>query len=198
MVARSLAFALVVGAALTLSACSGGPKSRRIDPDVDDSIGGTGIDSGDLRSVTERMVRSMLEIEQIAAAAEPPIVLLESVRNGTGFPIDTDIFTLRMRAQMSRHARGRLQFVDRELLQTILAERKAKREGTFTSSGEDMLRGADYILTGDLKSITKAGRSQRSDYILYAFRLTDAENSLIVWEDFEEIKKEGAKGILYR
>ncbi|MEM7164940.1 MAG: penicillin-binding protein activator LpoB [Planctomycetota bacterium] len=198
MFQRTLTLAVLLCGVVALSACSSGPKSRRIDPDVDDSIGGTGIDSGDVRAVTERMARSILEIEQIAAAATAPIIVVEPIKNGTAFPIDTDIFLVRMRAQLLKHARGKVQFVARDQLEAILAERKAKAEGTFTSSGSDTLRGADYILTGNLLSVTKAGRSERSDYILYSFRLIDAENSLTVWEDIAEVKKEGQKGILYR
>ncbi len=37
-----------------------------------------------------------------------------------------------------------------------------------------------------------------SDYVLYAFRLTSARTSEIVWEDMAEIKKQGLDDAAYR
>ena len=37
-----------------------------------------------------------------------------------------------------------------------------------------------------------------SDYVLYTFQLIDARTSVIVWEDFAEIKKQGLEDAAYR
>ncbi|MFQ5653253.1 MAG: penicillin-binding protein activator LpoB [Planctomycetota bacterium] len=193
-----LLLALVVACGALGAGCKSEPLSRRIDPDVDDSLGGTGIDSGDLRTVTARMAGAILEIPGIAHATQPPTVALEPVKNGTPFVIDTDIFLVRMRGLLNQNCRGRVKFLARERLEAILKERKSKREGAFTTGEEKALLGADYFLTGELLSISKARGGSRSDYILYSFQLIDAEDSSIPWEGQYEVKKEGKRGTLYR
>jgi len=56
----------------------------------------------------------------------------------------------------------------------------------------------DYFLTGELTGLSQASSSGRSDYILYTFRLIDAETGLEGWENFDEIKKEGLEDAAYR
>lgn len=192
----SLALVCAVASFVALSGCS--PLSRRIDPDVDDSLGGTGIDSGDLRTVAVRMAEGIIGIPEIANATSRPVIILEPVRNGSPFVIDTDIFTKRIRALLNENCRNKVQFAARERLEAILKERKSKRDGVFGSSGDKTLAGADYILTGEILSISKARDGKRSDYIQYAFQLIDAESSLIAWEGSYDQKKEGKKGTLYR
>ena len=58
--------------------------------------------------------------------------------------------------------------------------------------------GADYFLTGKLEGLATRTSQGTGDYILYAFRLTDARTSRIVWEDSYEIKKQGLEDAAYR
>ena len=192
-----MAGVFVAASVAALAGCSG-PLSRRIDPDVDDSLGGTGIDSGDLRSVAQLMAEGIIGIPEIANAENPPIVVLEPVRNASPFVIDAESFTMEIRAKLNKNCHRKVQFLARERLEAVLKERKAKRDGAFGSSGEKTLLGADFILTGQIRSLSKARGGMRSDYIVYAFQLIDAESSLIVWEDSYNHKKEGKKGTLYR
>ncbi len=175
-----------------------GHLSERVDPDADDALGGTGIDSGDLRAIASKMARDLLEVPEIAQAKSPPTIALEGVRNGTRFVIDTDIFLVKIRGLLNQHCRNKVRFLARADLERILKERKAKREGVFSSSGEKSLLGADFFLTGELLSISKARDQSRSDYILYSFQLIDAESSLMVWEGQADVKKVGRRGTLYR
>jgi hypothetical protein len=57
---------------------------------------------------------------------------------------------------------------------------------------------ANYILTGDIGSLSKAGAGQRSDYVLVTFELIDPESNEIVWEYGYEIKRVTTRSVLYR
>lgn len=195
--APSAAAALAALLALVLAAGCG-PLSKRIDPDVDDSVGGTGIDSADVRAIADEMSRRIMATPEISRATTPPTIVLEPVKNGTPFVIDTDILIVKIRGLLNQNTTGRVTFLARERLDAIEAERAAKREGVFTSSGEKQLLGADFFLTGELMSVSKARDDVRSDYILYTFQLIDTENSVIVWEGQYEVKKEGKQGTVYR
>ena len=170
-------------------------------PDERGFVAGTGIESQDLVSVTDRMARSILGITQIARAQTPPSVVLEPVVNNTRFPINKDIFLTRIRTQLNSKAAGQVSFLDREMMKTLQRERELKRSGQVTASADPHVvefGGADYFLTGKLDGLTTRTSAGTSDYVLYSFRLTDARTSRIVWEDSAEIKKQGLEDAAYR
>src|SRR5687768_13203851 len=68
-------------------------------------VAGTGIESQDLVSVTDKMSRSILDTPQIQKAQGTPRVVLLPVNNDTRFGINKDIFTTRMRAMLNSKAR---------------------------------------------------------------------------------------------
>jgi len=185
---------LVLAAALFVG-CS---QSAYVNPDEPDELGGTGIDSQDVRTVAREMSRDLIGSSALANATAKPIIALLPTRNETSFRVDTDIITLQMRNELIKFAGDKATFVQRERMGDIRAERDAKRAGEVSSSGEKMISGADYFLTGTLKSITKSAGGKRSDYIYYSFELIDAESSNVVWANDYDVKKVGERGVLYR
>ena len=170
-------------------------------PDEKGFVQGTGVESQDMASVTDKMARSIVGIPQIAAAPAAPSVVLEPVVNNTRFPINKDIFLTRMRVLLNSKATGRVSFIDREIMKTLERERELKRSGQVTASADPNVvefRGADYFLTGKLEGMSTRTSQGTSDYVLYSFRLTDARSGAIVWEDFAEIKKQGLEDAAYR
>jgi len=192
-----LAAILVLGL-VTMPGCKPSQKTAYINPDDEDSLGGTGIDSGDVRTVCEKMCRAILNTPELQNAQGRPRIALSKVNNKTRFRIDAEILTEKMRDELINFAGDKVRFIAREDLETIEAEREDKRDGRFDSSGQKNLSGADYFLTGTLRSISKAAGEGRSDYIVYGFRLIDAESSEIVWSGNYETKKEGVWGVVYR
>jgi PBP1b-binding outer membrane lipoprotein LpoB len=170
-------------------------------PDERGFVAGTGIESQDLVTVTDKMARSIIGIPEIARAQVKPYIVLEPVVNATRFPINKDIFLTRIRTQLNSKAAGRVSFLDREMMHTLERERTLKQSGQVTSSSDPRVvefRGADYFLTGKLSGLSQRTGAGTSDYILYSFRLTDARTGEIVWEDSAEIKKEGVADAAYR
>lgn len=170
-------------------------------PDERGFVAGTGIESQDLVTVTDKMARSILGIPEIARAQVKPYIVLEPVVNGTRFPINKDIFLTRIRTQLNSKAAGRVSFLDREMMRTLERERTLKQSGQVTSSSDPRVvefRGADYFLTGKLDGMTTRTSAGTSDYVLYSFRLTNARTSEIVWEDSAEVKKQGLEDAAYR
>lgn len=192
-------------AILTLATITCGMETKRVDPDADDEVGGTGIDSADLRATSDKMVRSLLSNPQVFAKGTP-FVVVESPENRTRFQIDASIFVKKMRAQLMQSAQGRIAFIAREDLQSVLAERERKRAGAVSvptdATGKADLAaaplGTQYFLKGTLQSISKQSGKAESDYILASFRITDAETSQLIWEDSAEWKKVGGHGVIYR
>lgn len=198
----------LIVATLFLGACaSSGVKNpsgtgvTQMRADEQGFVGGTGIESQDLVTVTDQMARSILDIPQIRNAAQPPIVVLDPVINETRFPINKEMFLTRIRAGLISRSAGRVQFVARDRMAALEQERAKKQAGQVTSTtdpGVVEFRGGDYFLTGRLQGLTTRTRQGTSDYILYSFQLIDARTSIIVWEDMAEIKKQGLEDAAYR
>lgn len=189
---------------LLLPAACGMP-TQRVDPDQDDVVGGTGVDSADLRATADKMARSILGIDRIFARGTPYVVVY-SPDNRTRFQFDGSMFVQNIITNLSQNAAGRVQFIDRENFELIQKERQLKRSGAVSvptdANGQPNLAaaplGTDYLLTGTLQAISKSDGKAVSDYIQATFRLTDAETSAIVWQDQYDWKKVGEAGVIYR
>lgn len=193
--------ALVAGCASKGVKNPSGVGVTRVNPDEQGFVAGTGVESQDLVAVTDKMARSILEIPQIASAATPPSIILEPVENQTRFPINKDLFLIRLRGQLNSKARGKVVFLARAQMAALEAERNRKRQGQVTASTDPNVQefqGADYLLTGTLQGMSTRTGAGTSDYVLYSFQLVDARTTAIVWEDMAEVKKQGLQDAAYR
>ena len=206
---RSIAFSIcaVAVAALVSGCASSGVKNpsgvpvTHMNGDEQGFVAGTGIESQDLVNVADKMARSILSIPQIANAPTPPMVVLQPVDNQTRFPINKDMFLIKIRSQLNSQARGKVTFLARSQMEALEKERNLKREGAVTSSSDPNVqefKGADYFLTGTLQGLSTRTAAGTSDYILYDFHLIDVRTSAIVWEDSADIKKQGLEDAVYR
>jgi len=170
-------------------------------PDERGFVAGTGVESQDLVTVTDKMARSILVIPQIARASVKPIIVIDPVVNDTRFPINKDLFTDRIRIELNKHAIDRVTFLARDRMKALERERDLKRSGQVQASSNPNVvefKGADYFLTGKLGGLTTRTSQGTGDYILYSFQLINASTSEIVWEDSHEIKKQGLEDAAYR
>ncbi len=188
---------------LATAACS--QPSRRIDPDQDDDVGGTGIDSADVRNTADGIARALLSTKALFEKGKPVVVIV-SPENRTRFQIDASIFVTSMRAKLMEVASDRIMFIAREDLKEVLDERERKRNGAVSvptdATGKPDLAaaplGTQYFLKGTLQSVSKQNGEAMSDYVLATFRVTDAETSAIVFEKGYDWKKIGSHGVIYR
>ncbi len=153
----------------------------------------------DLRAVSRKMATALIDL---------PVILNTEGRVNLAFPtitnrtttVDFDSATIQsmIRKGLIKHSGGKFAFLDQEASNLVLAERDAKRAGQRTSRTREYLPGADYFLIGRAFSMRKADGKQMSAYHRYSFRLTDAETSIILWEDEYEFKKYGRPGSSYQ
>jgi len=177
---------------------------ERVDPDRDDDVGGTGLDSADVRAMADQMARSLLDCQELFAKG-PPRVVVKDVQNNTRFFIDKGLLVRSIRTRVMKSSQGRIRFIAREDAEAVIDERDAKRSGAVAVStdpaGDPRLgevSGADYFISGTLEGIAKSSGGEASDYIRASFRVTDAETMELLWEDDYEIKKVGEEGVVYR
>lgn len=164
-------------------------------------VAGTGVESQDLVTVTDKMARSILNVPQVVNAKGTPRIVLDPVQNETRFPINKNLFLDRIRIQLNSKASGKVMFLARDRMATLEREQQLKQSGAVTSTTDPhqvAFKGADFFLTGKLQGLSTRTSQGVSDYILYSFQLIDATTSDIIWEDSAEIKKQGLEDAAYR
>jgi len=190
----------ITGCASGVSNPSGIPVTE-MQSDERGFVTGTGIESQDLVSVTDKMARSLVNTPEINDFSGMPRIVLDPVINNTRFPIQQGIFLTRIRSLLNSRTRGKMRFLARERMDALRTEREMKRTGELTSSSDPNVqefKGADFFLTGKLDGQTTRTSAGTSDYVLYSFQLIDARTSEIIWEDFSELKKQGLEDASYR
>jgi len=188
----------VSGLAVTTGCGTPGTKTRVLDPDADDNLGGTGTDSGDVRTIAQRISRSLVGINWPEKGAVPQIAVLP-LDNQSRFRIDPVLIQNKLVKELVNISAGRLSFLARDSEQAVLEERAKKRGGLYDAGNTtEAMAGADYLLRGEMRSLSKAADNQTSDYIVYSFKLVNAETGAILWMDDFETKKAGETGVIYQ
>ena len=167
-------------------------------------VRGTGIESQDIASMTDKMVRHMLANPVLADAVTPPRVIVDAAyfENQSSQRLNKNLLIDRLATLLQIAANGRILFVDREHADMVEKERKLKREGVTdvgTTGLTEAVAGADYRLNGRITSLdarTADGIVER--YMQIVFRMTDLENGIVVWTNQYEFKKAGQDDVVYR
>lgn len=167
---------------------------------ADEPITDIRVSDVDLRAMARKMASAIIELPVITKASSPVSISFLKIENRTMDPSFNSYNLLgKIRQDLIKHSRGKIVFLDKKQMDEIYAERDKKRAGTVTSTKREKLPGVDYFLTGHAYEMHKAGPDGRMlGYHRYSFRLTDAETSVVVWEDDYEFKKHGRRGIVYR
>ena len=167
-------------------------------------VRGTGIESQDIHSMVDRMVRHMLANPTLANTVPAPRVIVDAAyfENQSSQRLNKNVLIDQLATQLQIAANGRILFVNRELADMVEKERQLKRAGktdTGTTGLTRAVAGADYRLNGRITSLdarTTGGAQERLMTIV--FRMTDLENGLTVWANQYSFKKAGRNHVSYR
>jgi len=205
-------FLAIAGAVALIAGCStirgvknapGTPTTYQ-DTSSPGLIRGTGIESQDIQSMVDKMVRHMLANPVLAGAANPPRVIVDATyfENQSSQRLNKNILIDQLATQLQIAANGRILFIDRENADMVAKERSLKREGvtdTGTTGLTEAVAGADYRLNGRITSLdARTGDGVMERYMNITFRMTDLENGVVVWTNRYDFKKAGQDDIIYR
>lgn len=186
---------------LSLSACKYSTlpnKTKILDSSQDDNLGGTGTDSTDIRTMAERMAREIAGINWPKEGVTPRVALLP-LDNQTRFRIDPKLLQNKLVKDLINFSQGRVSYLARDSEQAVMAERAKKRAGMYDQGKSTAaMAGADYLLKGEMRSLSKASKEGVSDYIVYSFQLIDSESGVILWMGDYETKKMSQTGVIYQ
>jgi len=173
-------------------------KTRVVDVSSEDEMEGTGTSSSDVKVMAERMAREIASLEWPMEGMKPRIAVLP-IENQTRFRVDPKLLQNKLVRDLVAFARGKVMFLGRDSENSVMKERVLKRSGVYDMGKETKsMAGADYLLKGEMRSLSKASREGVSDYIVYSFTLVDAETAAILWAGDYETKKVGSVGVVYQ
>lgn len=167
---------------------------QRMDASTQTDLSGYWNDT-DVKIVCTSLIDSCLNSarvsQEISAKNETPTVIVGRFKNDSSEHIDTEIITTNMRSAIINS--GRLEFVAGGSTREELRAERQDQQGNAsedTASALGYETGADFMLTGSVKTIIdRAGNQTVRTYVVTA-ELTSIETNRIVWtEQNSEIKK---------
>ena len=197
-----LALALPCG---VLAAADTGQAARYQDPTSTGQVSGVGLESQDIVSVSDTMVRDLLADAGVMKNERAPRIVMdgEYFKNESTQRINKNLIVDRMRIALQRASKGKLMFVSRESAAMVAAERELKRDGVTDVGTTGLTKaqaGVDYRLVGRISTLdsrsTSSGTVER--YTQLSFELIDLESGVSLWANQYELKKAGRDDAIYR
>jgi PBP1b-binding outer membrane lipoprotein LpoB len=168
-------------------------------------VAGVGVESQDVISMTDKMVRDILSTPQIAGRTVAPRVIIDSEHftNDSASRMNKNAITDRLRVELNRSAQGRIIFLGRHYGNMVARERERKRDGAVDGGTVRQTRaqaGADFQLGGRITSMDAASARNGtvSRYHQITFELVDLEMGNIAWSGIYEFRKEAQDDVIYR
>jgi len=182
-----------------------GSATVNLDPGTRGPVAGVGIETQDIASMTDQMMRDMLGTPQLAGRAVPPQIIIDAeyFSNESSQRINRNLIADRLRINLNRASQGRMVFVSRQSAGMVQQERDLKRQGVTDTGTVGLTRaqaGGDFRLRGNIASLDsrdpRTGMIQRYNQV--TFEMVDLERGTIVWSGIYEFARAAADDIIYR
>lgn len=169
------------------------------------TVQGLGVESQDIQSVTDKMIRDIMTSSTLFSRDVPARVIIDSEYfvNESSSIINKNLLTDRLRINLNRASQGRLVFVGRHFIDMVEKERELKRSGTVDSGTirqTQATAGADFRMGGRIASLDaiNSNSQEKSRYTQITFELIDLEYGTIVWSDIYDFRKSSQDDVIYR
>jgi uncharacterized protein (TIGR02722 family) len=182
-----------------LGACA---TTRTLDPDVEKHYDAS-YDFSDKKQIVETLAQSLLSSPNVPTETKKPIIVVYGIDNETSEHINTGGITDDIRLALINS--GEYRFVNRKQRDNLQNEADYQYAGFVPPEqrvAEGRQLGADYILSGTLRSIEKEQPRQirltKRKLVYYSMNLelTNLESGEISWADNVEIARESSRPIV--
>jgi len=170
-------------------------------------VAGIGIESQDIVSMADKMMRDMLTKKNLAGRAKAPRILIDEgdFKNSSSSRLNVAIITNRLRSNLNNASEGRMIFARRGsgVSSMIERERALKRDGITdggTIRSTNATGGFDFGLSGEITSLdaVQANNGLTSRFHQISFEMYDLELGTIVWSGIYDFEKVSQDDVLYR
>lgn len=189
MTARFLTLILTV-AALALSGCAS--KVEYGDAQARETVT-TGFGSTDLQQIAAKMVNDMLTFPPVVQMTQDrrPVVFVDRIKNKTTQHIDTESITDTIESKLINS--GKFRFVDMSKVEAVREQLEYQADSGMVDQSTAIRMGnqigAEFMLYGNLSSITKRDSDTKDVYYKFTLKLMNLKTGIIEWSGEKEIRK---------
>ena len=186
--------------ATLLSGCAA--TTRTLDPDVEKHYDAS-YDFSDKKQIVNSLTDSLLSAASMPTETIKPIIIVYGIDNETSEHINTGGITDDIRLRLIQS--GEYRFINRKQRENLVAEADYQYAGFVAPEqrvSEGRQLGADFILSGTLRSIEKQQpnqwrlRKRKLIYYSMNLELTNLETGEISWADGVEIARESSRPVI--
>lgn len=196
---RLAGLALLAASAAMLGGCAATTQS--VSPDAEVHYDAH-YDFSDKKLIAETLTASLLNTVDLSGTGKKPVMVVYPVANETSEHISTSGITDDI--QLSLLRAGKYRFVSKTQRDNLMAEQKHQQANADPASRATVGRqlGADFILSGTLRSIEKKQQKQwrlnKKELVYYSLNLelTDLNTGELAWADVAELARESSKPII--
>jgi hypothetical protein len=171
----------IVMSAVVLAGCTKEYKNER--PDVSQlDQRDTGLQSKDVVQASDQMAMDLLADPNLNASHDRWMIVVDRVENRTvNSRFDLDVFLERLKTNLARHGKGRVQLIENKAKLSELQSRELDAGTPVTGPGGIQ---PDYALYARVNELPNRGTS----YYLIEFTLTDLKTRALAWTNSYEVK----------
>ena len=122
--------------------------TRVLTPDQDDQVGGSFIESSDVRTIAQQVCAELLTLPEVSQSSETVHIATERVKNSTRYLVDTNLLLRRLRLELNKYSQGQLRFFAQGSGQ--LARTRVLREREQTNIQKVIDEAALHIASSDI------------------------------------------------
>jgi uncharacterized protein (TIGR02722 family) len=185
---------------LMITGCAA--TTQNLDPEDEFHYDAT-YDFSDKKQIVDSLVNPLVASPIVPSGATKPILIVYPVVNETSEHISTGGITDEIRMKLLQS--GKFRFINERQRENIQAETEYQNNGYVAPSmrvEQGRQLGADYILSGTLRSIKKEQAKQwrlyKKERIYYSLDLTmtDLKTGEIIYADQAELAREASQPII--
>jgi PBP1b-binding outer membrane lipoprotein LpoB len=150
-----------------------------------------GLQSKDVVVASDEMARSILSLPELNVSGSRWTVVVTGVRNETvSARQNLDIFIQRLRVNLARHGRDRVQLIANRDAFRELQSRELEQERDDFGQGSGNAKPGPAGIQPDfgLEATASDLPNRGTDYYLFEFRLVDMKTRELVWTDAYEVR----------
>ncbi len=192
----------ILATALIMSLLGACATTRTLDPDTEKHYDAS-YDFSDKKQIVDTLTQSLLSSPNVPTETKKPIIVVYGIDNETSEHINTGGITDDIRLALIKS--GEYRFVNRKQRDNLQDEADYQYAGFVPPEqrvAEGRQLGADFILSGTLRSIEKQQPRQirltKRKLVYYSMNLelTNLESGEISWADNVEIARESSRPIV--
>lgn len=117
-------------------------------PDQDDQIGGSFLESSDIRTMANQICTKLLTLSEISESPDTVYIATERIKNSTRYMVDTNLLLRRIRLELNEYSQGKLRFFAQGSGQIARSRILREREQTNVKKAIDEV--ARFIASSDI------------------------------------------------